>query len=155
MVYDVSDILDKSHHVFTAGNITSETMVNLKTEIRRKRVSVAENILNYGFVCCRDHGMKIIAVFDLVYVRPSRQVDVRLWPEMDVFSIDNQIDISLDYNDDEVVFGLSWFGVYDMVRSLYFAGKNIVINVSHPFDGFLAEEDCWLGVLDSDFAHRV
>ena len=41
-----------------------------------------------------------------------------------------------------------------MVRTLYLAGENIIINISHPFDGLLAEEDCWFGVLDFDFAHR-
>jgi hypothetical protein len=53
---------------------------------------------------------------------------------MNVLSIDNHVDVPLDYNDDEVVFGLSWFGICNVGRTLYFTCKDVVVNIAHPFD---------------------
>ena len=84
--------------------------------------------------------MKILVVFDLVDVGPGGEIDVGLLAEMIVFSVDNQINMSFEHDDDKVIFRSPGLGVPDVVLTLDFACENILVNISQSLYGFLAEE---------------
>lgn len=52
-----------------------------------------------------------------------------------------------------MVLRLSWFGVFDMVSSFYFTGKDIVVDISDALYTFLSEKYGWTAGFMAYFLH--
>ena len=55
-------------------------------------------------------------------------------------SVDDEVYISLHYDDHQMIFGPAGLGIYYMVTSADLAGKDIFFYISYSFDGVLAEQ---------------
>ena len=108
--------------------------------LRRAWVSVSEYILHDAPVSGCDHGMESSAIFDLIYVRPCRQIYISPFAESEFFTVYDHVEITLYDNEHKMVLRLPWFGVDDVVFANDFSCEDIVVNVALPADVFFAEK---------------
>ena len=120
-------------------------MVDVELKIYREWVPVSEDVFDDAFVCSSGHGAESVAIFDLINIGPGREVYICFLFEAVALSVDDHADISLDYDDHQVVLRPARPGVYDMVFALDFAGEDIVVDIPDSFSGFFSEKDGWFG----------
>ena len=61
-------------------------------------------------------------------------------------SVDDEVYLSLQYNDHQMIFGPAGLGIYYVVASADLTGEDISFYISYSFDGILAEQHCRLDV---------
>ena len=105
----VADVLAQPLDIFFSQDASAITMIKFHSEIRRKGISVPENIFYDSLVCCCGHGLEVFIIFDLVYVCPCRQVHVGVFCEYVLRSVYDDSQSPFQYDDDQMVFRTSWF----------------------------------------------
>ena len=137
----VIDILAQHFDIVGIHCMTSDSVVDPETEIRRKRIPVAENILHNGLVRSGYHRMESLPVFYLIDVRPCRQIDICSRSELEPFSIDYQSDRTLENDDHKVILRPPRLLVHNVVFSHDLACEDIAVDVAHTGDALLPEEN--------------
>ena len=125
-------------------------MSDLKSEIRRERVSVSEDIFHYCLVRCRYKGLEIRGILN---IHPDREVGIGVFAEAMLLAVDDYTQFALQDEDHEMVLRPSGLGVSDMVSALDFAGEDIVVDITHALHAFLSEKYGRARVFMSDFLH--
>ena len=116
-------------------------MIQTHLEIRWKRVAVTEDILNDSLVRGSNHCVEGIIIFDLIYIRPGRQIYISVFLERIFASIDDHSEGSLEHDNHKVILRPPWFRVFNVVTTNNLAGKDIIIDIAYVLDAFLSEDN--------------
>ena len=97
--------------------------------------------------------MEALVISDFIDVRPCRKVDVCVLFEREFLSVNDDLYVSFEYKDHEVVFRLARRVVTDVVSALYLTCEDVVVYVSDAGDVPGAENHCGLSLFLSYFSH--
>jgi hypothetical protein len=75
--------------------------------------------------------------------------------EPEFLPIDDDLDVSLQYNDHQMVFGLTGLAVYNVVFAFDFTGEDVFIYISDLYDIFSPEQNGWFLWFGLFFAHII
>ena len=107
----VADVLVQDSDVLLVHDVASDAVVDAEFEVTRERVSVPEDILDDALVCSCGHSVEILAITDVIDVRPGGEVDICVFLESELFTIDYHLHTAFQDYDYEMVFGSSGLAV--------------------------------------------
>ena len=105
-------------------------MIYPESEVEREGVPVLKDVFDHAPVGGCSHGVEILVVFYFIDVGPCGEVYVRVLSEREFFSIDYDLDVSFQYDDDEMIFWSARLAVDDMVFSLDLTREYVFVDVT-------------------------